>query len=283
LKICNKIDSAGRGQLIDYPTNRLQKGLLLLHDDHSLAEEAVGFGVPLLMRGHQTIFPGKLEIQQREANLTQEVEAIYSIDLLERLSNSKGKGEDHKILVELPHLYTLRNALSALMRRYAFMRSPLTTFSNILRQVSGWVTTFEPGDFCGSVKMKYTIPTLEVTQARSVFISVEVEPLDIKKTDVTQLIVMNEQGGTHFDLYQDSSGNRLAGSEISCWDEVKAEEARFTSPKHGIAFSLRQMENARLYRGRELMGSRLAWCGFGYTISPRVERFGYNLKLEKST
>ena len=42
-----------------YPTARLQKGFLLFQDGQELAEEGVGFGVPVLKRGIQTIFPGQ--------------------------------------------------------------------------------------------------------------------------------------------------------------------------------------------------------------------------------
>ena len=45
-----------------YPTGRLQRGLLLLHEAEDLAEEGVGLGVPILKRGAQTIFPGGLEL-----------------------------------------------------------------------------------------------------------------------------------------------------------------------------------------------------------------------------
>ncbi len=33
----------------------------------------------------------------------------------------------------------------------------------------------------------------------------------------------------------------------------------------------------RLYRGRELIGARLAWSGFGYSFPPALGGFGYEL------
>src|ERR1019366_4418908 len=44
-----------------YPAARLQRGLLLVCPGRDLAEEGVGFGVPILKRGAQTVFPGAME------------------------------------------------------------------------------------------------------------------------------------------------------------------------------------------------------------------------------
>jgi hypothetical protein len=54
------------------------------------------------------------------------------------------------------------------------------------------------------------------------------------------------------------------------------------SPAHGLVFSLRQVEGARLYRGRELVGSRLAWSGFGYVLPPGIESFRYEISVGRS-
>ena len=74
----------------------------------------------------------------------------------------------------------------------------------------------------------------------------------------------------HFDRYRDTSGISLQGDEIGCWDEVNAEEAWFESSTRQIAFRLGQVKGARLFRGRELIGSRLAWAGFGYSFPPSI-------------
>lgn len=51
--------AAGTNHDASYPTGKMQKGWVLFCDGQDLSEEAVGFGVPILKRGLQTVFPGR--------------------------------------------------------------------------------------------------------------------------------------------------------------------------------------------------------------------------------
>ena len=92
---------------------------------------------------------------------------------------------------------------------------------------------------------------------------------------------MNELGAHHFDRFVDSQGADLAGHEIGTWDEVTAAWASFVCRAHGVAFKLAPVEGARLYRGRELIGGRVAWSGVGYSLPPTLERFAYDVTIER--
>ena len=155
------------------------------------------------------------------------------------------------------------------------MRAPLTALSNGLREFFGWETTYEDAGFSGEIKMIYSFD--EVLAG----LRVEVDMASLPLKAITEVIVMNEQGAHYFDQYRNSSGIRLAGKEISCWDEVTAEEASFTSSTQRVAFSLAKVTGVRLFRGRELIGSRLAWAGFGYSIPPTAGSFDYTIRFEK--
>jgi hypothetical protein len=98
---------------------------------------------------------------------------------------------------------------------------------------------------------------------------------------ITEIILMNEQGAHHFDQYRDANGVTLHGDEIGCWDEVTASFGAFISSSQRISFSLPQVEGARLFLGRELIGSRLAWSGFGYTFSPSLNHFRYVVTIKR--
>ncbi len=253
----------------EYPTRRLQKGLILLQDGQELAEEGVGFGVPVLKRGLQTVFPGDIELALQRRDSVWELTALFRLNLEEKIA-APGRGS-----VRCRPLYVAKNSLAALIRRFPRLRGLLTAASNGLRRILGWETTFEEAGFCTTVKMIYTV------DSQTGKVDVEVDTSDLPTDSTTEVVVMNEQGAHHFDRYLDSGGTCLRGKEIGCWDEVMAEEASFISSTHRVAFTLERMKRARLFRGRELIGSRLAWSGFGYSFPPAVERFSYAVKIER--
>lgn len=260
-------DRATAGE--DYPTRRLQKGLLLLDRGQALAEEGVGFGVPILKRGIQTVFPGGLELAERHQGPVWEVTATFEMNLVERLAKA-GAGS-----LRSRSLYAAKNSLAALHRRVPALRGPLTATSNALRRSFGWVTTFEEAGSAATVTLTYTIRGGEGE------VTVAVDLSELPSDGVSAVVVMNEQGAHHFDHYRDSDGTTLAGSEIGTWDEVTAARASFVSAGHRVAFSLGPAPGATLHRGRELIGSRVAWSGFGYSFPPTLRSFTYDLGIAR--
>ncbi len=254
-----------------FPTRRLQKGLLLLHDGQELAEEGVGFGVPILKRGVQTIFPGGLEQAQQRQGSVCEVTAAFEMSLVERLARSGGAR------LESRGLYAAKDSLAALHRRAPALRGPLTATSMALRRTFGWATTFEESGFRATLKVTYSIHGEEGR------VHVALDMSDLPLEGITEVVVMNEQGARSFDRYRDSGGAALRGKQIGTWDEVTAAAASFVSTDHRVAFSLGQVSGARLSRGRELIGSRVAWAGFGYSLPPTLRRFAYDLMVEKAS
>jgi hypothetical protein len=151
----------------------------------------------------------------------------------------------------------------------------LTALSNTLRSVFGWQTTYEGSEQNHVVKVVYTV------DSQAGVIAVDVDATYAPLGGVTEVILMNEQGAHYFDMYADSSGLLLQGEAIGSWSEVTAERASFFSSAQRLAFTLQQIEGARLFRGRELIGSRLAWSGFGYCLPPTSQRFAYTLRIER--
>jgi hypothetical protein len=252
-----------------YPTARLQKGLVLNSRGLDLAEEAVGFGLPVLKRGLQTVFPGNIKLDLLDKGSPRVVTAIYTLDLVEKIARPGTAGVRSKAL------YSAKNFLAASIRQFPPLRAPLTALSNGLRRLFGLETIFEPAGFSMQIKMVYGFNMREAS------LQVEADMSSLPLGSITEMMIMNEQGAHYFDRYCDSSGTWLSGKQIGCWDEVTSEEASFLCSMHRIAFTLPRIAGARLFRGRELIGSRLAWSGFGYSVPPGVRDFRYTVRFEK--
>jgi hypothetical protein len=252
-----------------YPTARIQKGLVLFCDGQSLVEEAVGFGVPILKRGLQTIFPGQIELFPHEGRSSNRVSARYNMNLVEKIAKSDGDTLNNR------QVYAGKNLLAGLIRSLPFLRGLLTRTSSLLRSALDWQTTYEPINFFTHVTLTYSI---DAALGR---VLVELIGQEYIPNSVSEIIVMNEQGAHQFDQYQDSDGISEIGNKIGCWDQVKAASASFSSSELQVAFSLPQKSGAKLYRGRELIGKRLAWSGFGYSFPPSLNHFSYEITIKR--
>jgi hypothetical protein len=264
---------------------------LLSERGAELAEEGVGFGVPILKRGLQTIFPGGLELTERRAGDDREVTAAFAMNLVERLAGADGA------TVGSQALYAAKNSLAALHRRAPALRGALTATSNALRRSLGWRTTFEEAAATITLKLTYTIREGGGAGARAVAgrragtpaagvaaasVTVTADLAGLPADGISEVVLMNELGARRFDRYVDADGADLRGTEIGTWDVVTAARASFVSDAHRVAFSLAQADGATLHRGRELIGSRLAWSGFGYSLPPTLSRFAYDLTIART-
>jgi hypothetical protein len=253
-----------------FPTARLQKGLVLFRKGEDLTEEGVGFGVPILKRDAETIFPGGMELSGRRDGAIWRVTAVYEMNLVERLAGPRGAS------VRPRSLYAAKNALAALHRRLPVLRRPLTATSAALRRLFGWQTTFEQAAFRAAVGVRFIVDGERGT------IDVAVDLTGLPTSGVSEVIVMNELGARHFDRYRDAGGADLRGAAIGTWDQVTTADAAFVSDASQVAFSLAQVDGARLSRGRELIGARVAWSGFGYSLPPTLREFKYTLRIEQT-
>jgi hypothetical protein len=251
-----------------FPTARLQKGFIMQDQGIELTEEAVGFGVPVIKRGLQSIFPGNAELTWQKEGSTWVITAIFKLNLVEKFSRG-GNGE-----VGNKPFYAVKDYLAEMIRRFPVFRRLLTSISSFLRQMFHWKTTYSEGGMAAEMKVIYT---LEAGTGRTM---VDVDVSDLP-SDITEVVMMNEQGAHAFDRYRDSSGNCLQGEAIGCWDEVTADEAWFESSARRVAFRLSQVKGAQLFRGRELIGSRLAWAGFGFTFPPSLRKLHYEMLIER--
>ena len=243
----------------DYPTGGIQKGMLLSVDGIDLAEEGVGFGLPILKQRYDTIFPGSVRITGAPGDglLT----ADFQMCMAERFA-AEGRGPVRSRFVTI-----VKESLARIHRQVPPLRKPLSVLSAGLRTFLSLRTVFHVVESLGTIRVQYL---LDRSAGR---LDMKVDARGAARESCTELIVMNEQGAHHFHRYHDSQGQTLAGTEVGTWVEVQADQAGFIDRRHRVRFSLAQAPNARLFRGREVIPGRLAWTGFGYILKPTTEEF----------
>jgi hypothetical protein len=219
--------------------------------------------------GLQTLFPGSVRLEWPSEGSPEPIRARYRLGLVEKFARVGSQPVDGRLF------YTAKNLLAEVIRRWPMSRNALTATSSALRRTFGWETTYVDAGFATEVEVTYRV------DADSGRLSVEIETENLP-AETTEVVMMNEQGAHHFDRYGDASGLALEERRIGCWDKVRGEVAWFESSRRKVSFKLGQAEGAQLFRGRELVGSRLAWAGFGYSFKPSLERLRYDLTIARS-
>ena len=242
----------GRGP---YATGGLQRGLLLCDGDADLAEEGVGFGVPVLKAGAHTVFPGRAHVSVCRDGPVLEIEVLYRLELVERLALPDGRP------LTCPALYAAKDLLAALHRRLPPARAGLTATSSGLRRRFGWTTVYV------AVAPVAEVPVVARVEEGSGRLELAAR-LDGLPRTVTEAALMCEVGARAFGRYEEPGGPALEGDAVGTWDRVGRPGARFVSRERGVAVTLAAAEGGSARRGRELVGARLAWAGFGLVAAP---------------
>jgi hypothetical protein len=253
----------------DYPTYLIQKGGVLVFRNNELAEEGLGFGVPLLKDAHEVVFPGCAQISVSKDGKKSIVEANYSMNLVQSMVIA-GKR------IDSPVFYKIKESFSPMYRKCAPLRQIGTWASSRLRLARVIGNRFENIASRGTVGAIYVIRDYEDT----VQVSMDLSRLNSKKT--TEIIIANEQGADYFDHYSDSDGTNLMRKAIGIWNEVFADEASFVDSRNGIEFKLRKMKGAKMFRGWELVARRLAWSGLNYLLPQDTVTFTYDIRIGMS-
>ena len=122
--------------------------------------------------------------------------AVYTINRIERIAKAGNS------TVNNPFLYAAKNSLAGVIRALPPARESLTSLSNGLRAWFGWETTFEQSKFSDRVGVTFTF------DESTGLLNIEADLSAISPGSITEIVLMNEQGGNAFDQYRDSSGKR---------------------------------------------------------------------------
>lgn len=251
----------------EYPSCRIQKGLIIASGSRELGEEGTGLGLPLVRYGNEAIFPGDASVSTERDGDQVGIRVSYNLNLILRRSLRSGR------TIESPLFYRIDEFFSRLHRQHPLSRNILTLASYPIKLFYGMNNGFRKIESFGSVIVKYDVFVGDGVIHTSLDIS------GLKRDGCTEIIVANEQGANHFDLYRDSDGLFLRGKEIGSWNETLADTAFLVGSRDGISFSIDKIGGARLFRGRELALNRLAWAGLNYVLPGHTANFAYDIKV----
>jgi hypothetical protein len=248
-----------------FPASRIQRSLVLEMGDKDLSEEGVGFGLPVIKRGLQAVFPGSWSLSAKLDNGFWLINADFEMNLIARMAR-KGKIIDNGLFCQA------WESFSKIHREYPQFRKFIAISSRILKKKLDLREAFTQEATLGFVRASYLISNSRI----------DIEISFPKIDGCTELIILNEQGASWFNTYQDSNGLILKGERIGSWDQIEANNASFIDAADGLVFTLKRIEGAKMFRGRELVADSLAWAGLAYILPHWTERFAYSIELNSA-
>jgi hypothetical protein len=234
---------------------------VLLLDGRELIEEGVGFGVPVAKYADKTFFPGSAKVVvKNDSTFTK----IYILDTVsvKRFGQASYIDDD---------LYSpLRKTFQLLYLRHKRLNGFFNKLME-LRDLANIKTDFIKVKPRGEVAITY--------QCNQTGIKVAADFSKLNLNTCKELLLLNEQGASMFQVYKDTSGITASGTKIGGWEEVNAVQAWLQSPKGSVSFIIPKKPEARLYRGWEHTNNRFSWAGLSYSIPPKKEPFNYTVTI----
>ena len=249
----------------------LQKGLILLYKGVEVIGEGTGFGVPIAKYMNETVFSGSSSLHVRTFENIVEIQKEFVMDLVIRDTLRNLKLENPKIRTLLDYISTLYK--KQYQSHVLFARSVLLARSLLFK--FGIKSTFKRDTQKGVVVVKYTI------ERNRVLVNIDFSLLE--RTNLSKIFILNEQGAQFFRTYSDSESLQLNDEEIGAWNDVTSQSAKITNEQERIGFCLKNIEGAKLRRGRELIIGSLNWIGLDYELGAEYSNFEYEIEVLGAT
>jgi hypothetical protein len=252
--------------LSGYPTDLMQKGLLLSSGDRILDEEGTGFGVPIIKLSHETILPGNAELVSSVENGVPTLMATYTLNLVKR-KKIKGKHINNQ------GFYRLNEDFASIHRNIPILRGIHSWLSHRLRYLGDIESLLETANYSFTINVLYSI------SPHKGIVHISVDLSSLPPDEGIKLIMTNEQGASYFNIYRDSTGLTLADKSIGTWNQIFADEATFINSRDNVTFTLKKIPGVKMFRGREDESGQLAWSGIAYEIPRKFLKFEYDITL----
>jgi len=227
--------------------------------------EGVGFGVPVVLYKDELYFSSSAECYALDDENHRVLVKSFLMDTVSRKRLGKTAYLDgcfYMLLHRSFHKVYKKNSV-------------LTPFFNRLIELTklfGVNTEFVRVKPRSTVMFRYDLKPDSIT--------VEVSFEQLNKDYCEEIVILNEQGASFFRKYSDSNGLTLVDGQIGAWVDVEADEASLSDPLDILGFSLRKVQGAVFFRGREKIRKRYSWVDLGRSLRPPFSTLTYNIRLK---
>lgn len=244
-------------------TSNLQKGIVLELNGAEIVGEGMGFGAPVIKYKDKTFFSGTSACLIDDNNPSM-IKKIFSFDMVSK-KYFKYEQISDKVYRPIHKIFTF------FYLRFKPLRFFFDKLMNI-RENAGIKTIFVKTEPRGKVMITYQLCNDKII--------IDANFSELNKTNCKEIVILNEQGASFFNVYGDSDGVNLSNDKIGAWEKVNATYSHFTNTNTHLSFILKIMSDATLFRGWENVPSRLSWAGLNYCINPKIESFTYTIEIK---
>lgn len=247
-----------------FQTAKLQKGAIIVCDGKELVEEGLGIGVPVCRYRDGTRFSLGAETLVDDSETNRTVVKIYDMN---GLASKRFRGTTIERGSSFARLLKVLEKGYRGLRRF---RTEATIALDILSML-GMRNEYLACNSKGRIAVSYRRNDrgLEIKAALN----------ELSRESLQGIVFANEQGGTLFDEYEDSSGIKLHDRQIEAWGTTQAEWASLRSRASDVRFRLHRPSGWLMVRGRELVRNRISWSGLDLFCEGTPQSLEYSVEI----
>jgi hypothetical protein len=244
-------------------TARLHKGGILVCNGSELVEEGLGIGVPVCRYQDGTRFSLRADTFLEDSENPRLVR-IYDMN---GIASKRFRGSS------IRRGSSPASLLKILEEGYRGLRKVRVGAAMIMDTLSllGMRNDYMESRSRGQVAVTY--------HRSSKGVRIEANLGELSREGLQSIVFANEQGGSIFNEYEDSTGLRLHDTQIEAWRTIRAEWASLYSRLFVAGFRIIRPNGWHIIRGREAIKNRICWSGLDLFCDEFPQTLDYSVEI----